>query len=321
MCSFEVTVLVPAAAADGTYSNMTSAVSSSLGTGATAVDGLTVDSMLLELTKEFTDDPVAPGNPVTLEFTLTNLSASDTVTDIEFDDDLDAALTGLEATGATVNTCGGMAASVFPTGLFEYAGGSLLPAASCTITLAVDVPAGPLPGSVFPNTTTGVTGKVGALDVFGEAASDDLEVQLVEFSKSFDGPVAPPGTAVLTFTIKNLDSVSAVSGLVFSDDLDAALSGLEATVLPATPCGPGSVLAGTSFLTFTGGSVPAGDMCSFTVTVAVPASTPGGSYLNTTSDVFQFGLPVASPAVDSLIVIAVADSGTRVLCRRRVFPL
>ena len=49
--------------------------------------------------------------------------------------------------------------------------------------------------------------------------------------------------------------------LDFSDDLDAALSGLVATALPAVPpCGPGSVIAGTSFLTLTGGSVLAGGM-------------------------------------------------------------
>ncbi len=306
-CSFDVTVLVPAAADDGRYINTTSGLSSSVGTGPPAVDKLVVDSELLALTKEFTDDPVQPGDPVTLEFTLTNLSATETVTDIAFGDDLDAALSGLEATGAIFNDCGGMAAG-FPTGFFDYSGGTLLPGASCTIRLSVDVPPAPLPGSVFSNTTTGVTGKVGALDVFGAPASDDLKVQLLTFTKSFDGPTTATGTAVLSFTITNLDSTAANGDLAFSDDLNAVISGLVATLPPTPdpPCGAGSALAGTSFLTLTGGNLAAagspGDSCTFSVTVSVPATASAGSFPNTTSGLFQFGLTVADPATALLTI-------------------
>ena len=52
-------------------------------------------------------------------------------------------------------------------------------------------------------------------------ASDDLEVQLVSLAKSFDGPSTATGTAVLTFTLENLDSDNAATDLAFSDDLDA----------------------------------------------------------------------------------------------------
>ena len=52
-------------------------------------------SDLLALTKEFTDDPVAPGEIVTLEFTLTNLDRTAGALDIAFEDDLGAALPGL----------------------------------------------------------------------------------------------------------------------------------------------------------------------------------------------------------------------------------
>ena len=300
-CTIEVEVLVPAAAADDTYLNITSSLSTSLGTIDPATDTLTVDSNLLQLTKEFTNDPVAPGDTVSLKFTLTNLSATNAASGIAFSDDLNTVLTGLQATGASTNDCGGMAGG-FPTGMFSYAGGSLAAGASCMIVLDVAVPAGPLPGNAFTNTTSGVTGMINGLAVVGEPASDDLEVQLLKLSKSFDGPTIPTGSAVLTFTIENLDSVNPAGDLAFSDDLGAVIPGLVASSLPATPCGAGSTLAGTSLLTLNGGNLPAGAMCTFNVTVTVPGSATAGGFLNTTSALFQSGLAVADPATALLTV-------------------
>jgi len=294
-CSFTVELLVPAGTPDDTYMNITSPLSTSVGTLPAAVAGIVVQSELLELTKEFTDDPVVPGGTVTLEFNLDNLSGSDTVTDIAFDDDLDATLSGLVLTSELLNECGGSVSGI-GTGLFEYAGGSLGASASCTVRLSLTLPGGSLAGSIFPNTTTDVTGLVGALDVNGSPASDDLVVQSLTLTKAFDGPTVAGGTAVLTFTLDNLDSTAGVIGLAFSDDLDAVLSGLTATVLPPAPvCGTGTV-AGVSFLTLTGASLDPSGSCSFEVTVTVPAPAPDGSFLNTTSGLSQEGLPAADPA-------------------------
>ena len=239
------------------------------------------------------------GDSVTLRFTLTNLSVTDTVTDIAFDDDLDATLSGLSATGAILDTCGET-----PTfgGLFEYDGGSLMPGASCTNALDVAIPLGPFPGSVFPNTTTAVAGKVGTLDVSGNAASDDLRVNSLTFTKSFSSATIPGGTRTLTFTIENLDATGAAIDLAFSDDLSAVIPGLVATSLPTAPCGTGSALAGTSFLTLTGGNLWPGETCAFEVDVLVPGSATEGTFLNTSSDLVRNGLSVADAAMDRLIV-------------------
>ncbi len=48
-------------------------------------------------TKEFIDNPVAPGGTGTLEFSITNNSTTDTLTNIQFTDDLEATLPGLIA--------------------------------------------------------------------------------------------------------------------------------------------------------------------------------------------------------------------------------
>ncbi|MBB81935.1 MAG: hypothetical protein CMN02_13295 [Roseibacillus sp.] len=55
--------------------------------------------------KEFVDNPIAPGESGTLLFSITNNSATDTITNLQFTDDLDATLSGLVAT--EIPTSGG----------------------------------------------------------------------------------------------------------------------------------------------------------------------------------------------------------------------
>jgi uncharacterized repeat protein (TIGR01451 family) len=306
-CSFSVNVLVPPGTADDFYANVTSSLSATIGAPVTlpaATDQLEVSSTLLELTKAFTDDPAVPEGTVTLEFNLTNLDGARPATDIAFTDDLAAALPGLTATHAALNACGGMAAG-FPTTNFDYAGGNLAAGASCTIRLSLTVPAGPLPAGSFTNTTSGVTGTIDGLPVTGEPASDDLEVDLLTFDKAFDGPAEASGTVDLTFTIANLDSANPATGLSFSDNLGAVIPGLAATGMPASNvCGSGSQLAGTSFLTLTGGTVPAGGSCDIVVTLQIPAGVNPDDYTNTTSVLFGAGIPKALPAVDDLTILS-----------------
>lgn len=297
-CSFTVPVMVPTGAADGIYPNLTSNLTADVGGVILlppARDDLIVQSNILSLTKEFTDDPVAPGAPVTLEFTLENLSTTQTVTDVAFSDNLGTTLSGLTLTTVVSDGCGGTVSGT-GTGLFSYSAGTLAPAATCKIRLTLTLPSGPLGGSVFPNTTTGVTGKVGSLNVTGAAASDDLTVRLLKLTKAFDGKTVAGGTAVLTFTLENLDSSAGAANLGFFDDLDAVISGLTATTLPAgSVCGGGTV-SGSSFLTLAGASLGPSGTCTFDVTVTVPSTATSGSFLNTTSDLSQNGLPVAGPA-------------------------
>lgn len=307
MCTIEVEVLVPASAADGNYLNVTSNLTATVDGNAVAInpatDNLIVDSSLLELTKAFTDDPVSPGNNVTLEFTITNLDTANPVSDIAFSDNLDAVLSGLEATAATTNTCGGMATSGFPTNNFDYAGGSLAAGASCSIILTVSVPAAAA-ANTYTNTTSDVTGIINVFSVSGNAASDTLDViNLLQFSQSFDGPSTATGISTLTFTITN-PTANAVGSLSFSDDLNAVIAGLSATNLPLTDvCGTGSQITGTTFLAMTGGNLPAnGGTCTFNVDLLVPGSASPGVFLNTTSDLLQSGLKVSIPATANLTI-------------------
>ncbi len=309
-CSIDVLVQVPAGAADGTYNSTTSFLQVNQGGVVVvnpATDQLVVNSSLLQVTKQFTDDPVAPGDVVTMEYTISNLDPSRPATDIAFQDPLGAALSGLQVTHVILpNGCAalgfGFAGLNSPTlSVFD---GSLAAGESCTVRFGLPVPAGTAAGT-YASTTTAITGTIDGFPVSGEAATDNLDVRgELLFSKAFDGPTTATGTAVLTFNISNPGTDTA-TGLSFSDDLDAVLAGLVATSLDldVPPCGAGSELGGTSFLTLTGGELPPmGGTCSFRVEVQVPAGTAAGTYTNTTSELFQSGLTVAEPATADLVI-------------------
>lgn len=304
-CSFSVTLSVPASTPDGVYANTTGSVTATIGNDSVtlppAMDRLTVDSTRLELTKEFTDDPVAAGGAVTLDFTLTNLDAGQAATSVGFTDDLAAALAGLTFDGVLLNNCGATVTGTDTT-MITVTGASLAAGGTCTISTSLVVP-GAAPAGVYPNTTSEVTGLIGGLAVNGFAATDDLEViGPVSFDKAFDGPTTATGTPRLSFTITNSGEETAAE-LGFTDNLDAVITGLVATNLPLSDvCGAGSLLTGTSNLMLTGGELGPLSSCTFDVELLVPGTATAGTFTNTTSVLTQGGLTVAGPATADLIV-------------------
>jgi len=306
-CTFSVTLQVPGGAADGSYFNTTSNLNATVNAMGVvlpaASDSLRVASDLLLLTKSFTDDPVAPGGTVTLEFTLDNLDAAQMVTSISFTDDLDAALSGLVALGLPLNDVCGLGSQISGSGLLTLTGGNLPAGGSCTFSVTLQVPVGVPVGTTPVNVTSSVSGILGGLPVNGPPASDDLQIQFLNFTKAFNAPVGAGGMPVLTFTLQNLSASSPISGLSFLDNLNAALVGLVAVGLPQSDvCGVGSQLTGTSNLSLTSGSLMPGGSCSIQVTLQVPAMTAPGIYTNTTSELFENGTPVAPPATADLLV-------------------
>ncbi len=312
-CEIEVPVLVPPASADGTYTNTTSSLSTSFGTIAPAVDDLTVMSAQLSLSKAFTDDPVAPGDTVTLEFTVENQNTAAAASGVAFNDDLSAMLAGTTFNSILFNDCGGTIGGT-GTSLIDVSGVSLTSGATCTLRVSSTVDSGATAGG-YVNTTSGVTGTISGFPVTGDPATDTLDVTTVgtSFSKSFSYPATPGGaaipggTATLSFTITN-PNAGTITALGFTDDLNAVIPGLVATSLPANPCGPSSTISGTSTLAFTGGELaPLGGTCSFDVEVTLPTSASGGTFPNTTSDLTSAGLFSASPATADLTVVDAAD--------------
>ncbi len=308
-CTFSVPLQVPANAAPNTYANVTSLFSGTLDGAVVSFDNaqdeLTIASDLLSLSKEFTDDPVAPGGTVNLRFTLAN-TGSDTASNIAFTDDLEAALSGLAASGLPIAACGGTVSGI---SVISLSGGTLAAGASCTFDVAVSVPSTADAESTIVNTTSAVTGTQGGLAVTGDPATDELTIVNLRFTKSFEGDAPAGGTVVLTFKLENVGSTSLID-LGFTDDLNGVIVGLTATGLPVNNfCGAGSQLDGASFLTFTGGNLLPGGSCTFSVTLQVPPGTEPGDYENVTSDLLgESGVSIALPATATVTVTAVTDS-------------
>ncbi|NND74958.1 MAG: DUF11 domain-containing protein [Ilumatobacter sp.] len=315
-CSFTVQLEVPAAASPGVHANRTTGFGASID-GAPfaplpdATDDLVVDERSIMIVKEFIDDPVGPGGTATLRFTLTNDTLSESATALTFTDVLDASLAGLTATAPLPTDPCGAGSSISGTTTLTLMDGVLAksgdPGDSCTFDVTVAVPAGAPSGS-FTNTTSALTGFVGRSKASGAAASDDLVVTAVTFTKSFDGATTVNGTPVLSFTLTNRDTDNAQSGLTFTDDLNAVVAGLVATGLPTSnPCGAGSTIAGSSTLTLTGGELAKagtpGDSCTFAVNLLVPADAAPGTFPNTTSEPRSNAGVVGTPATASLTVV------------------
>jgi uncharacterized repeat protein (TIGR01451 family) len=307
-CTFGVTLQVPAGSLPGRYTNTTSTVTALVAgnatTGPSAHDDLLIGG--LDVSQAFTDDPVIPGETVTLEFTITNTAATAEVTDIGFTDNLNTVLSGLAAIGLPLNDICGPGSTISGAGSLSFSGGALSPGSSCTFDISLQVPPGALSGT-YANTTSAIQAIFDGFPVVLDPARDSLVVDadLLRLTTSFtNDPVLPGATVNLAFSLTNLHAGQSATDISFTDDLDAALTGLAAIGLPASVCG--GTLAGTDLLTFTGGFLAPGASCSFSVELQVPAGLPSGTTAtNTTSQVTGKigGLPVnGAPAGDALKV-------------------
>jgi len=309
-CSFTVQVQVPETALTGLYAITSSDVSAD-------VDGLAVTSPPaianleiagLSLEKTFVGGQAVPGGTVDLVFTLTNISTTSTISNIDFTDNLSNTLSGLTATGLPQSDVCGTGALLIGTNFLVFSGGELAPSTSCTVTVPLQVPASATPGE-YLNITSSVTGDVGGSPVTAPAASDLLEILApLTITKTFlDNPVLAGGTARVEYTITNSNQTASATGIAFTDDFGSALSGLAATGLPSTDvCGTGAVLSGTDVLTLSGGELGPGASCTFEVTLQVPAGAPIGSQVvSTTSAVTATvggSAVTADPASDTLYI-------------------
>ncbi len=321
-CFFDMVLNVPIGTSDGFYNNVTTSFNYDLG-GSSIVDDpvkdvLEVNSTVIQIEKEFIDDPVQPGDPVTVEYTLTNLDASLAISMIAFSNDFDAALSGLVFDSVLFDDCGGTPSGA-ATGAMTYTGGSLSAGGSCTIRLSLTTPVGATYGGTYTCTTSSVTGEAtGGFAVTGTPASDDLQFQLLEFTKVFGG-INMDGETSITFTITNPDPGNPVIGINFTDDLNAFISGAVATNLPLNDvCGNGTAVNGTSTISFINGSLDPLASCSFTVDVTVPTTTPDGTtYTNTTSNIGGSGAAgsvESEPAVGDLFIPANTFCSFLIIC-------
>jgi len=323
-CSFTLSVEVPADATPGTYPNTTSSVTSSAGDFSPASDDLDV-GFAPGMLKQFCQPGVAATDPCTAvnqvsggdviiaRFTLGHNDPDNTVTGLTFQDDFNAFLSGVEVSPDSQSDVCGAGSSFADTDgagggeVYRLTAGTLAPSATCVFQVDVQLPASVPPGT-YVNETTPVQGFYGDQPVSGNAGGAQVTSALAPvLTKRFVDPVGPGGSVDLVFTLDASESPVAFTDVSFSDDLEATLSGLTVTSVPLSACG-GTVSSSGSSVSLSGASVAAGDTCSFTVFLSVPADAAAGSYTNTTSTVSAIAddeRVTGDPATDVLDVTVV----------------
>ncbi|MEZ4954498.1 MAG: hypothetical protein R2825_13095 [Saprospiraceae bacterium] len=239
-CSFTVTLNIPAAADAGTFTNTTSAIEGEA--SGTTVTGFPAQADLLvsglSFSKEFIDDPVLPGEMVTLRFTLDNTLSMEDATSISFIDALADVLPGTPnltlVLPLPVVSCGSLTNS----GSTLFFNGTLLAGTSCTFDVQLNVPAS-APNGTFGNTTNNLQATINGSNISLPPATDDLVINsvLLGLSKEFtDDPVFPGDPVTLEFTISNLDATRTITGINFIDDLNSVVPDWSQG-LPIAACG------------------------------------------------------------------------------------
>ena len=167
------------------------------------------------LTKEFTDDPVLPGDTVTLEFTLTLAEeAPADVTDLEFTDDLDAVISGLEAVGLPINDVCGTGSQLSGTSVLSLTGGTLAPGTSCTFSATLQVPAGLMPGDSTNTTSELERNDARTGGELGRCRRRPHHRRAQFQARTFtDDPVVPGGVVTLEFSIDNQSATETVTSI------------------------------------------------------------------------------------------------------------
>ncbi|MGK0138116.1 MAG: hypothetical protein ACI9DJ_001572, partial [Algoriphagus sp.] len=145
----------------------------------------------------------------------------------------------------------------------------------------------------------------------------------INFSKSFSrNPVAPGDETVLTYSIINLDRSQSLSNISFTDSLDGVLSGLIANGLPIITCGGGNLTTTGDVLTFSGGTLSAGQTCTFSANLTVPPSAVAGNYTLTSSAISADlgGSGITGPTTSRDLSVQYKPTLTKIIVPNPVSP-
>ncbi len=276
----------------------------------------------LTLGKSFNPQQIDPNQPTTITVTLTNPAGAAELTNLSFTDDFTlvagqnnfkvaAPLTASTTCNGTSTAQNPPAGTVFTGVLKNGAGnalavgdtsvrlenGFLASGASCTISVVVT-------GQVAGNQVNSIPASSGVSSNInsdqGHQNNNLVNTTLTVFatlavSKSFSPTTILPGSGTSDMTIQVFSSLnSAVTSLALTDFFtsDGTSSGAATGIviaptptLVANTCG-GTVTqtAGDNKVSLSGGTLPSGTACSFTIKVAankVPTGTTDNSFVNT----------------------------------------
>jgi len=316
-CTIPVTVT---GAVAGIYSAVSGAITSTNGgTGLTSTAALTVVAPPTVVTAfGAATIPLNVNAATALTITITNPNTTVAFTGLSFTDTLPSGLVVATPNGVS-NTCNGTPTATAGSGSISLSAGTLAVSASCTITVNVTgTTAGVKNNSVTVASTEG-----------GNATASNASVTVVApatLAASFGAATIPlNGTTTATFIIGNPSTTVALTGIGFTDAFPTGLVIATPPGITGNCAGANfSGTAGTSTVTFTGGTLAlaAGSTCTVSVNVtgttagvksnstSAPTSTNGGTGTAATSSITVVAPPTLAAAFSPA---QVAVNGTSVL--------
>jgi uncharacterized repeat protein (TIGR01451 family) len=269
------------AATAGTYTNIIPPGAVTTTNGGSNIAQATAQLIVLQgptLNKSFSPSTIAPNGLSVLTISIVNPTGI-AINNVNVTDNLPAGVT-LAATVNPSNSCGGTLTATPGSTAVSLAGGSVLGANICTITVNVTattlgnynnvIPAGALTSSGGSNASL---------------AQADLAVSTPTITKAFSPVVAPAGgSSALVITLTNPTNTVATA-VGFTDIFPSTPSPMTlADAVIANTClgsvtnqSGGVATTGSTGIRLTNGQIAAGGSCS--VTVNVTATTPG-NYVN-----------------------------------------
>ncbi len=300
-CSFQVGVQVPVSAPAGSYLNATSLISTEVGArtllGLPATDTLIVEAIPLGFSSSFSPAGIAIAGTTTLTFTIDSRESFLEARDVAFTNTLPAGLVISDFPEAR-SSCGGVISAVPGGGAIGFTGGIIPPGEICTVSVNVT---GEVLGD-FVNTSEVLTSSLGESGV----ATANLSVNPAPGFSMLFGPDAINAGQIstLVFTIDNSLSRIAANDLVLTHRLPAGLV-IASPSNASSTCEGGTLtaLVGADTISYSGGTVPAGAVCTVSVGVT---SRDGGSFPNTSGDLTS-SLGISGNASDTLEVQALVS--------------
>jgi hypothetical protein len=283
----------------GTHVNTSGALTTSAGSAGTANTSLVVDAERPGFSMAFSPSTINQGAVSTLTYTLDNSANGSTVLFMLFTNALPSGLVIADQPEGSTTCTNGELTAVGGGSTITTADASIANGASCTYSV---------------NVTAAEAGEYinvsGALSRNGSNPSGVSTALLTVvnpfLNANFPASVAPGTSVTLSYSLNNLDRDNTATDITFTNDLNATLSGLTATVLPASDfCGSGSTISGTSNITIAGANLAASASCSFDLTVLIPSNAATGTYTNTTSTVnLTLGSATTKPALSHALVVS-----------------
>ena len=287
--SCTVTLNVTAAAAGG-YTNTTGTVSSTNGgTGTTATANLAVAAPPT-IAKTFGGATVPLNSPISLQFVLANPAANTIpLTGVAFTDSLPSGMTVATPNGL-VSNCGGAATAVPNATSVSLSGTTLAVDAACTLSVNVKgASAGARTNSVTATSTEGGTGNTSSAGItivlppvfsksFGAESGPDQSRKPLAMPHGAPPPSIPlNGSAQLTFSIFNVNAVSSLTGIAFTDALPSGVAVATPSGISSNCGGTATAAAGGGSVSLSGGTLAANAECIISLSVI---GTAAGAQLN-----------------------------------------